>query len=177
VSKTPPHPAASHHGAANHSAATPAIAALVRANVAHTLHPYEHDPGSDLGYGLEAAAAIGVDPSRVFKTLCVEADGALAVAIVPVDAMLDLKSLASALGAKKAAMAEATAAERATGYVVGGISPIGQRRRLRTVLDSSALGFDAVYVSGGRRGLDVGLAPGDLVAVTGATTAPIARTA
>lgn len=170
MSKTPPHHVTPHHGAS-----TPAIAALVRAGVAHTLHPYDHDPANDLGYGLEAAAAIGVDPSRVFKTLCIEADGALAVAIVPVDEMLDLKALAHALGAKKAAMAEAAAAERATGYVVGGISPIGQKRRLRTVLDSSALGFDAVYVSGGRRGLDVGLAPGDLVAVTGATTAPIAR--
>jgi len=159
----------------HHGAPTPAIVALVAAGVPHTLHAYEHDPESDLGYGLEAAAAIGVDPSRVFKTLCVEADGALAVAIVPVDAMLDLKSLASALGAKKAAMAEAATAERATGYVVGGISPIGQKRRLTTVLDSSALEFDAVYVSGGRRGLDVGLAPGDLVKVTGAITAPIAR--
>lgn len=170
MSKTPP-----HHGASPHGASTPAIAALLRAGVPHTLHSYEHDPESDLGYGLEAAAAIGVEPSRVFKTLCVEADGALAVAIVPVDAMLDLKALASALGAKKAAMAEAAAAERATGYVVGGISPIGQRRRLRTVLDASALAFDAVYVSGGRRGLDVGLAPSDLLAVTGAITAPIAR--
>ena len=161
----------------HHSAPTPAVVALLRAGIPHTLHPYEHDPESDLGYGLEAAAAIGVDPSRVFKTLCVVADGALAVAIVPVDAKLDLKAIASALGAKKAAMAEPAAAERATGYVVGGISPIGQRRRLKTVLDSSALGFDAVYVSGGRRGLDVGLAPADLLAVTGATTAPIARTA
>jgi Cys-tRNA(Pro)/Cys-tRNA(Cys) deacylase len=151
--------------------------ALVRAGVAHTLHHYEHDPASDLGYGLEAAAAIGVDPSRVFKTLCVEADGALAVAIVPVDAMLDLKQLASALGAKKATMADPAVAERATGYVVGGISPIGQRRRLKTVLDASAKGFDVVYVSGGRRGLDVGLAPTDLAAVTGATTALIARQA
>ena len=160
---------------AQHGAPTPAVAALVRAGVAHTLHPYEHDPASDLGYGLEAAAAIGVEPVRVFKTLCVEADGALAVAIVPVDAMLDLKSLASALGAKRATMADPAAAERATGYVVGGISPIGQKRRLKTVLDASAMGFEAVYVSGGRRGLDIGLSPSDLAAVTGATTAPIAR--
>jgi Cys-tRNA(Pro)/Cys-tRNA(Cys) deacylase len=160
---------------AQHGAPTPAVAALVRASIPHTLHPYEHDPASDLGYGLEAAAAIGVEPPRVFKTLCAEADGALAVAIVPVDAMLDLKSLAAVLGAKKATMADPGAAERATGYVVGGISPIGQRRRLRTVLDSSAMGFDVVYVSGGRRGLDIGLAPSDLVAVTGATTAPIAK--
>ncbi len=156
-------------------ASTPAVAALVKAGVAHSLHPYEHDPANDVGYGLEAAAAIGVDPAQVFKTLCVEADGRLSVAIVPVDAMLDLKAVASALGAKKATMADAAVAERATGYVVGGISPIGQKRRLPTVLDESALAYDAVYVSGGRRGLDVGLSPGDLASVTGAATAPIAR--
>jgi Cys-tRNA(Pro)/Cys-tRNA(Cys) deacylase len=166
VSKTPPH----------HGASTPAIAALVKAGIPHTIHAYTHDPANDLGYGLEAAAAIGVEPARVFKTLCIDADGALAVAIVPVDAKLDLKAVAHALGAKKASMADVAAAERATGYVVGGISPIGQKRRLKTVLDDSALDFDAVYVSGGRRGLDVGLAPGDLVAVTGAIAAPIART-
>jgi Cys-tRNA(Pro)/Cys-tRNA(Cys) deacylase len=160
----------------NTHASTPAVAALVKAGLPHTLHPYVHDPANDLGYGLEAAAAIGVEPSRVFKTLCVDADGALAVAIVPVDAKLDLKAVAHALGAKKASMADPAVAERATGYVVGGISPIGQKRRLTTVLDDSALAFDAVYVSGGRRGLDVGLAPGDLVAVTGALAAPIART-
>lgn len=154
---------------------TPAVSALAKAGVAHTLHPYEHDPANDVGYGREAAAAIGVEPARVFKTLCVEAEGRLAVAVVPVDSMLDLKAVASALGAKKATMADAPAAERATGYVVGGISPIGQKRRLRTVLDTSALAHETVYVSGGRRGLDVGLAPGDLVALTGATTAPIAR--
>lgn len=162
---------------AKHSpaAATPAVVALTRAGVAHTLHPYEHDPASDLGYGLEAAQAIGVDPARVFKTLCATVDGALAMGIVPVDAKLDLKALAAALGAKKAEMAAPADAERATGYVVGGISPIGGRKRLPTVLDESALAFTVIYVSGGRRGLDVGLAPADLVAVTGATTAPIAK--
>jgi Cys-tRNA(Pro)/Cys-tRNA(Cys) deacylase len=157
------------------SGATPAVVALEKAGIAHTLHPYEHDPDSNLGYGLEAAAAIGVQPPQVFKTLCVHADGELAMAIVPVDAKLDLKAAASALGAKKAAMAPAAEAERATGYVVGGISPVGGRKQLPTVLDSSALGFDAVYVSGGRRGFDIGLAPGDLVAVTRARTAAIAR--
>ncbi len=165
MSKTPSHAGAS----------TPAVTALARAGITHTLHPYEHDPANDVGYGLEAAAAIGVEPARVFKTLCVDADGALAVAIVPVDAMLDLKAVAAVLGAKKASMADAAAAERATGYVVGGISPIGQKRRLRTVLDASALEHETVYVSGGRRGLDLGLAPADLIAVTGATTAPVAR--
>ena len=156
-------------------APTPAVAALVRAGIAHTLHAYEHDPASDLGYGLEAAAAIGVEPARVFKTLCVEADGRLSVGIVPVDCSLDLKAISRALGAKAASMAKPADAERATGYVVGGISPLGQKRALPTVVDSSALLFDTVYVSGGRRGLDVGLAPGDLVSATGAIVADIAR--
>lgn len=155
--------------------ATPAIVALEKAEIAHTVHPYEHDPLSDLGYGLEAAQAIGVDAARVFKTLMTSVDGHLVVAVVPVDRELDLKALAHAVGAKKAAMAEQADAERATGYVVGGISPLGQRTPHPTIIDDSALGFDAVYVSGGRRGLDVGLAPADLVAATGATTAPIAR--
>ncbi len=155
--------------------ATPAVVALEAAGVAHTLHPYEHDPAGDLGYGLEAAAAIGVDPAQVFKTLLAAVDGRLVVAVVPVTGKLDLKALAKAAGGKKATMVEPAAAERATGYVVGGISPLGQKQRLRTVLDSSAPAFDTVYISGGRRGLDIGLAPADLVAATGATTAPIAR--
>jgi Cys-tRNA(Pro)/Cys-tRNA(Cys) deacylase len=154
---------------------TPAVGALERAGLPFTLHPYEHDPSTDLGYGLEAAAAIGAEPAQVFKTLVSEVDGRLVVGVVPVDRRLDLKALAHAVGGKKAALAEQAAAERATGYVVGGISPLGQRQRLTTVLDESALGFDVVYVSGGRRGLDVGLAPGDLVRLTGATTASIAR--
>lgn len=155
--------------------ATPAIVALEKAGIAHTVHPYEHDPLSDLGYGLEAAQAIGVDAPQVFKTLMTSVDGHLVVAVVPVDRKLDLKALAHAAGAKKATLADQGDAERATGYVVGGISPLGQRTAHTTIIDESALGFDTVYVSGGRRGLDVGLSPGDLVAATRATTAPISR--
>ncbi|GIJ00542.1 Cys-tRNA(Pro)/Cys-tRNA(Cys) deacylase [Sediminihabitans luteus] len=165
MSKKPSH---SHAG-------TPAVAALEASGVAHTLHPYEHDPASDLGYGLEAAAAIGVGPEQVFKTLLASVEGRLVVGVVPVAGMLDLKALAHAVGAKKATMADPAAAERATGYVVGGISPLGQRRRLSTVVDASALEHPTVYVSGGRRGLDVGLAPDDLVRLTDAGTAPIAK--
>lgn len=156
-------------------AGTPALVALEKAGIPHTVHPYEHDPSSDLSYGLEAAAAIGIPAEQVFKTLVASVDGTLVVGVVPVDRKLDLKALAHAAGGKKAAMAEQAAAERATGYVVGGISPLGQRQRLRTVVDESALAFDAVYVSGGRRGLDVGLAPADLVSLTGGVTAPISR--
>ena len=154
---------------------TPAVAALARAGVPHHLRPYEHDPASELSYGEEAALALGVDPSRVFKTLVVRVDGALAVAVVPVTGDLDLKAVARALGAKRAAMADPSGAERATGYVVGGISPLGQRQRLATVVDSSAHDVDTLFVSGGRRGLDIELTPADLVMLTGATTAPIAR--
>ena len=160
---------------ASAAASTPAVAALAKAGVAHTLHPYGHDPSSDLGYGLEAAAAIGVPAAQVFKTLCVRVDGELAMGVVPVDAKLDLKAVAAALGGKKAEMAAPADAERATGYVVGGISPIGGRKRLPLALDESATAFDAVYVSGGRRGLDVGLTAADLARVTGAVVAPIAR--
>ena len=154
---------------------TPAVAALEAAGVAHTVHAYEHDPPSGLGYGLEDAHAIGVDPARVFKTLLAVADGALVVGVVPVSGQLNLKALAHAVGAKKAVMAAPAAAERATGYVVGGISPLGQRQRLRTVVDDSALEHETVLVSGGRRGLDLSLAPGDLVALTGAVVAPIGQ--
>lgn len=153
---------------------TPAIRALTAAGVPFTARPYEHDP-SAASYGLEAAEALGVDPERVFKTLLVSVDGRLAVGIVPVAGQLDLKAVAAALGGKRAAMADPAAAERATGYVVGGISPVGQRRAHPTVLDVAATTFPTVLVSGGRRGLDVELAPGDLAAVTGATVAPIAR--
>ncbi len=160
---------------AHASHGTPAVLALERAGVPHTLHAYEHDPGSDLSYGLEAAAAMGVDPGRVFKTLVADVDGALVVGIVPVAGTLDLKALARAVGGKRAAMADPAVAQRATGYVVGGISPLGQRARHATVLDASAEAFDVVYVSGGRRGLDVGLAPADLVRLTGARLALIGR--
>jgi Cys-tRNA(Pro)/Cys-tRNA(Cys) deacylase len=142
------------------------------------LRAYEHDPTGHqrgLSYGMEAAQQLGVDPRQVFKTLVADVDGALTVAVVPVDAQLDLKALAAAAGGKRAGMADPTAAERATGYVIGGISPLGQRRRLATVIDSSALEQPTVLVSAGRRGLDVELAPADLVRLTAARTAPIAR--
>jgi len=154
---------------------TPATVALERAGVAFTVHAYDHDPRS-ASYGLEAADALGLDPGAVFKTLLAEVDGELVVAVVPVSGQLDLKALASVLGGKRAAMADPAVAERTTGYVVGGISPIGQRRRLRTVVDESAAARPAVYVSGGRRGVDLGLDPADLVRVLDAQVARIGRT-
>lgn len=154
---------------------TPATVALDAAGVAYAVRVYEHDPAAP-SYGLEAAAALGVEPGRVFKTLMVETDGGgLAVAIVPVDRQLDLKAIAASLGAKKAAMADPRAAERVTGYVVGGISPIGQKKPLPTVLDDAAAGYETVLVSGGKRGLDLELAPEDLLSVTSGTLASIAR--
>jgi Cys-tRNA(Pro)/Cys-tRNA(Cys) deacylase len=152
---------------------TPVTALLVRHGVAHTIHPYEHDPRAS-SYGAEAAAALGVDPARLFKTLVATVDGTLAVGVVPVTGSLDLKALAAALGGKRATMADPAAAARATGYVTGGISPLGLRSRLRVAVDSSATGWPTVYVSAGRRGLQVELAPADLVRLTGATLAPIA---
>ena len=157
--------------------ATPAVHALVEAGIEHTLHPYEHDPSSDLSYGLEAAVAIGADPDQVFKTLCAYVDGKLVVGIVPVSGMLDFKRLAAAFGGKRAEMAPPADAERSSGYVVGGISPIAQRKALPTALDETAELWDTIYVSGGRRGLDIGLAPADLVRVTSAIIAPIAKDA
>lgn len=154
-------------------APTPAIAALVRGRVAHTLHPYRHDPGST-AFGDEAVAALGLDAHRVFKTLVASVDGGLAVGVVPVAAQLDLKALAAALHGKRAAMAAVADAERSSGYVAGGISPLGQRKPLRTVVDSSAERFGTVFVSAGRRGLQVELAPADLIRLTRAVTAPIA---
>lgn len=153
---------------------TPATVALTAAGVAFTLHPYEHDPRA-ASYGLEAAEALGVEPERVLKTLMVTLDHSLVVGVVPVVGQLDLKALARALGGSRAAMADVSMAERATGYVAGGISPVGQRRAHPTVVDESALAWPTVFVSGGRRGLDLELSPADLVAVTGATTAPIGR--
>jgi len=158
---------------ADASAGTPATVALTRAGVAFTAHAYEHDPRT-AAYGLEAAEKLGIDPDRVFKTLLANVDGALAVGIVPVAQQLDLKALAQALGGKRAEMADPAVAERRTGYVVGGISPIGQKTAHPTVIDETAELWDTVYVSGGRRGLDLELAPADLVRATNATLADIA---
>ena len=156
-------------------AGTPALVALTAAGVPHTAHAYEHDPASDVGYGLEAAQVLGVPPEQVFKTLMTAVDGTFTVAVVPVTGRLDLKALAGAVGGKRAVMAERAAAERATGYVVGGISPLGQKTPHPTVVDETVDLFDTVFVSGGRRGLDVELAPADLVRLTGAVVADIAR--
>jgi Cys-tRNA(Pro)/Cys-tRNA(Cys) deacylase len=154
---------------------TPATLLLKQQKVAHTVHEYVHDPRA-AGYGLEAAVALGIEPARCFKTLVADVDGVLTVAVVPVSGSLDLKALASAVGGKRATMADPTAAERSSGYVVGGISPLGQRRRLRTVIDASASAWPTVYVSAGRRGLDVELSPDDLGRLTAATFAPIGTT-
>lgn len=164
------------------TAATPALTALHRAGVAHEVLEFEMDEsapgtgaGADAGYGLRAAAALGADPRHVFKTLMVQVpDGSLAAGVVPVAGTLDLKALAAALGVKRATMADPALAERRTGYVVGGISPLGQRQRCPVVLDSSALALPALLVSGGLRGLEVRLAPEDLVHSLGAAVADIA---
>jgi Cys-tRNA(Pro)/Cys-tRNA(Cys) deacylase len=156
-------------------AATPAVQVLERGKVPHTLHPYDPEHPAEQGYGEAAAAALGVDPGRLLKTLVTRVDGVLTVAVVPVSGTLDLKALAAAAGGRKAAMADPADAERSTGYVRGGISPLGQRKALPTVVDDSALGFDTVLVSAGRRGLQVELAPADLVRLTRARTAPIGR--
>ena len=153
---------------------TPATVALTAAGIAHTIHAYPHDPRST-SYGLEAAEALGLDPARVFKTLMASVDGRPTVAIVPVAGQLDLKALARAVGGSKAVMADAAVAQRVTGYVVGGISPIGQRRAHPTVLDERALDWPTVFVSAGKRGLDLEVAPADLARVTDAITAPIGR--
>ncbi|OZC70331.1 Cys-tRNA(Pro) deacylase [Rhodococcus sp. 06-462-5] len=160
------------------AASTPALALLTARKVAHTVHSYDHDARAQ-SYGEEAARILverlGVRPEQVFKTLVVErADRSLAVAIVPVTAMLSLKAAAAALSTRKIAMADRAAAERSSGYVFGGISPLGQRRSLPTAIDDSALGFETILCSGGRRGLEIELAPTDLIGLTRATTAPIA---
>ncbi|NJC70186.1 Cys-tRNA(Pro) deacylase [Planosporangium thailandense] len=152
---------------------TPATVLLNRQKVVHRVHEYQHDPRTE-SYGAEAAAALGVDPARCYKTLVATVDGALTVAVVPVSGSLDLKALAGAAGGKRAAMADPGQAERTTGYVRGGISPLGQRKRLPTVVDASALTHDTVYVSAGRRGLEIELDPADLVRLTAAAVAPIA---
>lgn len=154
---------------------TPAIAALEQAGVAHVVHAYAHDPGNLVGYGLEAADALGVPAGRVFKTLVAQVDDTMALAVVPVEHTLDLKALARVVGGKRAALADPVDAERATGYVRGGISPLGGRKRLDAVVDESALAQPTVFVSAGRRGLDVELAPADLVSLLDAVVAAIAR--
>ncbi len=155
------------------AAATPALAQLGRAATAFTVHEYAHSEG--VAYGDEAAAALGVDPGRLLKTLVVDSGSTLAVAVVPVRGQLDLKAMAAAIGVKSVRLAAAPAAERATGYVVGGISPLGQRQRLPTIIDASVTGWPTVYVSAGRRGWQVELAPGDLIALTGARLAGIGK--
>jgi Cys-tRNA(Pro)/Cys-tRNA(Cys) deacylase len=157
------------------SGGTPALVALEQAGVPHTVHTYEHDPSTAIGYGLEAAQVLGIPAEQVYKTLMADVDGTLTVAVVPVTGKLDLKALAAAVGGKKAAMADPTVAERVTGYVVGGISPLGQKTAHPTVVDETVVLFDTVYVSGGRRGMDIGLSPDDLVTLTDAVVADIAR--
>jgi Cys-tRNA(Pro)/Cys-tRNA(Cys) deacylase len=153
---------------------TPATVAATKAKIDFTLHPYEPAPDA-ASYGEAAADALGVGHDRLFKTLVAEVDGDLTVAVVPVAATLDLKALAAAVGGKRAQMADPQVAERTTGYVVGGISPLGQRRALPTIIDASVSGLATVYVSAGRRGLQIELTPADLVRLTGARTAAIAR--
>jgi Cys-tRNA(Pro)/Cys-tRNA(Cys) deacylase len=153
---------------------TPATVAAIRAGIAFTVHPYEADPDAD-SYGEAAADALGIPHDQIFKTLVTEVDGALTVAVVPVAATLGLKALAAAADGKKARLADPHTAERATGYVLGGISPLGQRRRLPTFVDASVSELTTLYVSAGRRGLQIELSPADLILLTGARTADIAR--
>ncbi|WP_417547281.1 Cys-tRNA(Pro) deacylase [Marinobacter segnicrescens] len=152
---------------------TPAVDLVRKEGIAHTLHEYAHDPKSE-SYGTEAAEKLGLDPDQVFKTLVAETDtGELVVAIVPVSGSLNLKQLAKAARAKKAAMADKQKVQRTTGYVLGGVSPLGQKKALRTVIDESARAFDSIHVSAGRRGLEIELAPADLADLTRASFAPI----
>jgi Cys-tRNA(Pro)/Cys-tRNA(Cys) deacylase len=153
--------------------ATPAIALLARERVTHRTHTYDVDPDTP-NYGAAVADALGVEQARVFKTLVTEVDGALTVAVVPVTGDVNLKALASAAGGRRATMADRALAEKTTGYVRGGISPLGQRKRLPTVIDTSATDHETIYVSAGRRGLQVELAPADLIRLTQAVTATIA---
>ncbi|PSL12524.1 Cys-tRNA(Pro)/Cys-tRNA(Cys) deacylase [Marinobacterium halophilum] len=153
---------------------TPAVNVAKKAKVSHTVHEYQHDPSS-ASYGTEAAEKLGLAAEQVFKTLVVSLDGkTLAVGIVPVAGKLNLKQIAKAAGAKKAAMADPAEVERATGYVLGGVSPLGQKKRLATLIDDSAQAFATIHVSAGRRGLEIELAPEDLARLTGARFAPIA---
>lgn len=148
---------------------TPGINAARKARVAHTIHEYNHDPASE-SYGKEAAEKMPVDPARVFKTLVVSIDEKeLAVGVVPVTAMLNMKLIARAGSGKRAAMADKQAVQRSTGYVMGGVSPLGQKRKLKTFIDESAQSFETIFVSAGRRGLEIELAPEDLARLIGAT--------
>lgn len=152
---------------------TPGINAVSKAGISHSIHEYEHDPAS-AGYGNEAAEKLGVEPARIFKTLVVAVDGkTLAVAVVPVTGMLSMKLIAKAAGGKKASMADPTQVQRRTGYVLGGVSPLGQKNRLKTFIDASAESFDTVYISAGRRGLEIELSPADLAKLTGGQLAPL----
>lgn len=153
---------------------TPATALLTQAGVTYTVHAYEHDPSAP-SYGREAAEALGVEPERVFKTLVADVDGTLTVAVVPVAGSLDLKALATAVGGKRATMADPAAVTRTTGYVLGGVSPLGQRKKLPTVIDETALLYDTMLCSAGKRGVEIELAPSDLIALTEAITAEIGR--
>ncbi|CAO1652502.1 Cys-tRNA(Pro) deacylase [Salinibacterium sp. NYA9b] len=153
---------------------TPATVALDALGISFTSHPYAHDAGTT-EYGAEAATVLGVDPAQVFKTLMTMVDDEMVVAVVPVSGKLDLKELAAVVGGKKASMADPTVAQRRTGYVLGGISPLGQRITHRTVIDETVELFDTVFVSGGTRGCDIELAPSDLIRAAAAITAPIAR--
>lgn len=154
---------------------TPAVNQAKKAGVTYQIHEYSHD-AQQSSYGEEAAEKLGIATARVFKTLVVQLDsGGLAVGIVPVSGMLNLKQLAKAAGAKKAAMADAKDVERATGYVLGGVSPLGQKKRLPTFIDASAEGFDTIFISAGRRGLEIELAAGVLARLTNGRFAPLAQ--
>jgi len=152
---------------------TPAINLLRKRKIDHSIHEYLHDASSE-SFGLEAADKLGINPQRVFKTLVVNLDkGQMAVGIVPVSSMLNMKRMAKACGAKKATMASPVEVERATGYVLGGVSPVGQKKRLKTIIDDSATDFDTVFVSAGKRGMDIELKPGDLSRLLSASYAEI----
>lgn len=153
---------------------TPAINAAKKARIAFVVREYEHDPSCS-SYGMEAAEKLGVPAERVFKTLVADLGGELVVAVIPVSAMLGMKLLAKAAGAKKAAMAEGALVERTTGYVLGGVSPLGQKKRLRTFIDASAQPHPTILISGGRRGLDLELDPECLARITSATFAPLVQ--
>ena len=162
------------------SQGTRAIDAARRAGIPYVVHEYAHDARASTrdggrGYALEAVEALGIDAARVFKTIVVAVDGRLGLAVVPADTEVDLKAVAAAVGGRKAAIAPPSEAEKATGYVLGGISPLGTRRPLPTVVDASAASWPTIHVSAGRRGLEIELAAADLVALVGGSVAPVAR--